>query len=169
MGDKKPMGGVAGAIAYFMKTLIVFIVIPLAIFYSLPYLFTAVGGVPDEMRQQVENLKPYIDTLVMWSIPLVVLSIPIGYFFRGDIWKVPFRIAYGVAAAWMIWMVTHGGRMSLSMKDASLGSVTVSSITIGVNNSILIMVTLTVCVLKGLLGIYEYYTYRDEFNGVGKE
>jgi len=163
MGDKRK-GGAKGAVAYFLKTFIVFIVLPLAFYYSMPYLFDAVApGIAGDMKEQVETLWPYIEKLVLCSIPLVVISIPLGYFARGDKRKVPFRIAYGIAAAALVWTVTNGGKFNIAMNDVGLGAVSVSSFSIALNNTTLIMITMLICVLRGFMGILEYRSYRDEF------
>jgi len=164
MGDKLK-GGVKGAVSYFLKTLIVFIVLPLAFYYSIPYLFDAVApGISGDMKEQVETLWPYIEKMIYCAIPLVIISIPLGYFKRGDKRKVPFRIAYGIAAAALIWIVTNGGKFDLAMSDVGLGSVSVASFSITLNNSLLIMITMVICVLRGFMGILEYRSYREEFN-----
>jgi len=64
-----------------------------------------------------------------------------------------------------IWFVTNGGRFNLTMNDVGLGGVTVPSFSLTLDNGILIYITLGLCLLKGLLGILEYRSYRNELNG----
>ena len=167
MSDKK--GGLAGAITYTLKTAIIFIVIPLVIFYSIPYLFDAVaGGAAGNIDEQMASIKVYINLLIICAIPLVVISFPLGYYARGDKRKIIWRVAYAVAFAALLWIVTHGGRISIGMHDVDLGSVSVSSFTVVLNNTILILVSIAICLIKGLFSYFEYRAYRDEFDGVAE-
>jgi len=166
MSDKKPRGGVKGAVTCFLKTLIIFIVIPLGVYYAIPHIFDAVaGGAYGDISAQMEQIKPYIDKIVLFAIPLVIISIPLGYFPRGDKRKIIFRIAYAVGMAALLWFVTNGGKMNIAMNDVGLGDVTVSWFSIGIINTTLIYVSICLCLLKGLLGILEYRVYRDELDG----
>ena len=165
MSNKKTRGGVGGAFSYFIKTLIVFIVLPLGIYYAIPHIFDAVaGGAYGDISAQVEELKPYIDKFVFFAIPLVIISIPLGYFPRGDIRKAVFRMAYAVGMVVLLWFVTNGGKFNIMMNDVGLGDVTVSWFSIGLINTTLICVSIGLCLLKGLTGLLEYRVYRDEFN-----
>ncbi|MDR0778652.1 MAG: hypothetical protein LBE48_04370 [Methanomassiliicoccaceae archaeon] len=167
MSDKKnkDKGGVKGAAAYFLKTLIALVILPLAVYYAIPSIFDAVaGGAAGDIAEQVEKLKPYIDRIVIFAIPLLIISIPLGYYPRGDKRKAVCRIAYGAAGAVFLWFVTNGGRFDLAMNDVGLGNVSASSFTIGLNNTTLILIAIVLCLIKGLLGILEYRCYRDELN-----
>jgi hypothetical protein len=168
MSDKKnkDKGGVKGAVAYFLKTLIVLVILPLAVYYCIPSIFDAVaGGAAGDISAQVEKLKPYIDRILIFAIPLLIISIPLGYYPRGDKRKAVCRMAYAVAGAAFLWFVTDGGKFDLVMNDVGLGDVSASSFSIGLNNTTIILILIVLCLLKGLLGILEYRCYRDELNG----
>jgi len=163
---KKDTGGTKGAVKYFLKTFIALIVVPSIIYFSIPYLFDAIaGGAAGDISAQMKDLEPYFIRLILCAIPMVIISIPLGYFARGDKRKVPCRIAYGVAAAALVLIVTNGGKFNLSMADVDLGAALVSSFSITLTNTVLVMIIVILCLLKGLLGILEYRVYRDEFNG----
>jgi hypothetical protein len=161
----KETGGVKGAVKYFLKTLIALVIIPLVIFYCIPSIFDAVaGGAAGDISAQVEKLKPYLDKILMFAIPMLIISIPLGYYPRGHKRKAVCRIAYAVAGAAFLWFVTNGGKFDIVMNDFGLGNVSVSSFSIGLDNTTIILILIVLCLLKGLLGILEYRCYRDELN-----
>jgi len=113
-------GSLSGAMLSFFLSLMMFIAVPYAVFVfasgSLDggiTIFGNVNGLADGVWGWVMNMMKY-------SVPLILLSVPIGFYRAGSYSRVPFRILFALYLGTWLWIASGGGIFSFPLTgDAS--------------------------------------------------
>lgn len=149
------------------KTVFVFIFMPL----SLYALFTGVvdsasagggflnPGTLDQMKTVIDQL---IRKAIKYAIPFLIISVPLGFYPRGNAAKIPFRMAWAFYMAVWIWILAEGGS-STALSGLSLGTVAIDSFRLNLDLTHIMYISLMVCITKGFLAFSEYGSYHEEY------
>lgn len=168
MGDFTT-GDFGKAFSSLASTIVTFILIPLSIFALMEGIMTYASGSglgmfdPDMLDQLVGVTQETLERAIKYSIPFLVIAIPMGFYARGNIAKVPFRLIWAVYMMIWMWMILQGGVFTTAMHDIGIETINISTISIALDLTFIIYITLMVCVTKGFLAFSEYGSYHKEY------
>lgn len=151
-------GTLLGAMISFFIIIGVFVVIPytIALYISGGLEQIAVGNagaMEGGMWDTVSNLMKY-------AIPLILLSIPVGFYRAGSYAKIPFRILFTLYLGAWIWIASNGGVFTVDMGGAADG---ISSMTLGVDISYIVFVMMIICLAMMFLAFAEFGGSREKY------
>ena len=152
------VGSKAGAVGGFLKQFLPLVIIPLIILKVLDAVMdnTFIEGSTDPYKEMV-NL------LIIFSIPLLLLAIPKGYYAKGNSARIPFAFIFPIYSIAWIWLFTNGGLLPVSLPEMDIGALTISSAEMVLDLSILLYIMMAIGILKGLMAFTEYSKYREKF------
>ncbi len=93
-------GSVARGIGSFIKTLISFVIVPLVILIVADKVMdmaaTELGSYMDttSMKDAMAVARDVAEDAIRYSLPFLVLSIPIGFYPRGNSARIPFKLIW---------------------------------------------------------------------------
>ena len=157
----KPEWGVGskkGAVWGFMKEFLPILIIPIVLFALMGWLMTG-SGVDMPMGEYEDMMK----RAVIFSIPLIIIAIPLGYYAKGNSARIPFAFFFPVYAGIWVYLFTNGGNIPLSIPGMDVGALSISSMDVVLNIETLIYIMIFVCFLKGLMAFTEYSANRKKF------
>ena len=109
-------GSLAGAILSFICVLMVFIIAPYVLFAfisgGLPGIGTEFGIDTSEIAAAI---WPWIQDMMKYAIPLLLLSIPIGFYRAGSYARVPFKMLFALYLGSWLWVASHGGIFTMTL------------------------------------------------------
>lgn len=151
----------------FAKAALVFIIFPLSMYALLQGLVNTSDGVEYAelfMNDQMIGLmKETVERAIKYSIPFLIIAIPMGFYARGNAAKIPFRIIWALYTAIWIWVLAQGGLFTTALNDLSFGTINISSVSIALDLTAFLYITLMICVTKAFLAFSEYGSYRKEY------
>lgn len=162
-------GDAGKAFSSFAKSVLVFILIPLSTFALLDGLMgiaASQGGSnldPDALAGMADMLRQITERAIKYSMPLLIIAIPMGFYPRGNAAKIPFRLIWAIYMMIWIWVLAEGGQFTTSLNEISFGSFTVRSIEITLDLTFILYITMMVCIARGFLAFSEYGSYREEY------
>jgi hypothetical protein len=98
----------------------VFVIAPYALFLSVT------GGLADgttvfgDMEVLVNSAWVWVSDIIKYALPLVLLSILIGFYRAGSYARIPLRILFALYLCSWIWAASHGGVFTMTLTDASI-------------------------------------------------
>lgn len=152
------------------KAVVMYILLPLAIISLLngigPRLSEAVGSQMD-FNAIILEFSVYLDRYIVYAIPLVFLSIGIGYYPAGNYARIPFKFLASVYLSIMLLMFTNGGQLDVTLDgsamgyDPSTGGLAGLDMTLKVQGIIYILSI--IAFVKGFLAFTEFSDNRKEY------
>lgn len=165
-------GSPGGAFLSMSMTLFAFILIPLSAFALANGVFgnmMAEGGgggmSPDQMQKILDELWSYVHRLIRYSIPLIFIAMPVGFYRAGSYAKIPFRLLFALYSVLIILSFTNGGVMyfTVPVASGSGGSFTMDSVTIALDISTFIYISILIGIAGAFLAFTEFASNRKEF------
>ena len=105
-------GSIGRAMLSFVITLAAFVIIPYAVFSIVAEQVTGAG-----LEEIIDKAWELIINMIKYSAPLVIISIPAGFYRAGSFARVPFKVLYALYFASWLWMASNGGIFSMPISD----------------------------------------------------
>ncbi|MFA6803107.1 MAG: hypothetical protein WCR24_01280 [Candidatus Methanomethylophilaceae archaeon] len=164
-------GDVGGAFCELTKALLIFMVVPLSI-YAL------ISGVADQaiasgtmnpetvsdVEEIVSTLWYYVRKFIRYSIPMLFLAVPIGFYSAGSYAKIPFRIIAALYLAVLLIMFTNGGDILISLYNViNTEQLIVNSVSVNIDIAPIIYMMVIICIAKAFLSFAEFAGSREKY------
>ncbi|MDR2866312.1 MAG: hypothetical protein LBV13_02780 [Methanomassiliicoccaceae archaeon] len=122
ISDLSPKNGsLSGALISFFIAIGVFVIFPYIIF-----ILTA--GYIDDNIAVLEDIGPikgavwaWVEDIIKYSFPLVILSLFIGFYRAGSYVRIPLKILFALYIGAWLWISSHGGVFGFSAGGMTLG------------------------------------------------
>ncbi|MCL2786503.1 MAG: hypothetical protein FWD81_04710 [Methanomassiliicoccaceae archaeon] len=121
MSPKK--GTLTGALICFCITIIIFVVIPYA-------LFAVASGSPGGGMTFIgdadgleEGVWGWVTDMMKYAFPMVLLSVFIGFYRAGSYARIPFKVLFALYLATWLWIASHGGVFTFQLVSGGMTSV----------------------------------------------
>jgi hypothetical protein len=159
-------GSWTGSFYYLCKAITGYLLLPLAFIALLtglgPRLEEIVGAGID-FGPIVTEFAMYLDRYMVYSIPLIVFAIFIGYYPAGNYARIPFKFIASVYLAVMLLMFTDGGHLSVSLGGESLSSMGIDGLDMTLDIVGIIYILSIIAFVKGFLAFTEFSDNRKQY------
>ena len=159
-------GSWTGSFYSLCKAITGYILLPLAFIALLtglgPRLEEIVGAGID-FGPIVTEFAMYLDRYMVYSIPLIVFAIFIGYYPAGNYARIPFKFIASVYLAIMLLMFTDGGHLSISLGGDSLSSMGIGGLDMTLDIVGIIYILSIIAFVKGFLAFTEFSDNRKQY------
>jgi hypothetical protein len=156
-------GTVLGALIRFLVVLTVFIIIPYAVFTFVSGSLSDMGGDIFEGADMTDQAWEWVSNMMKYAIPLILLSIPIGFYRPGSYARIPFKILFALYLGSWLWISSNGGIFSLTLPDMSFMADSVSSITVNLDMRYVVYVMMMICFAMVFLAFTEFGGNRKKY------
>jgi len=162
--DMSPKNGsLAGAALSFICVLMVFVITPYILFAfisgSLPGIGIEFGVDTSEVSAGIWS---WIMDMMKYAIPLLLLSIPVGFYHAGSYARVPFKMLFALYLGSWLWVASHGGVFTMTFPSVEIfgGS---SALTIGIDVRYVVYVMIMICFVMMFLALSELGGNRKDY------
>ncbi len=155
---------------YFCKAVVMYIILPLAIISLMdgigPRLTEAFESDMD-FNAIIKEFTVYLDRYMIYSIPLLFLSIGIGYYPKGNYARIPFKFVAALYLSIMLLLFTNGGQLEVTLDgsalgyDPTVGGLSGLDMTLSVTGIIYILSI--IAFVKGFLAFTEFSDNRKDY------
>ena len=160
-------GSWTSSFLYFCKALVAYIILPLA-------LIALINGVGPRLSDAVSSgidfgpilmeFAVYLDRYMLYSIPLLIFAIFIGYYPPGNYARIPFKFIASVYLAIMLMLFTEGGHLSISLGEGAFGAGTpIGGLDLTLDIVGIIYLLAIIAFVKGFLAFTEFSDNRKEY------
>ena len=156
-------GSLAGAVLSFLCVLMVFVIAPYILFALLSGSLPGIGiefGIDTE--EIIDGIWPWIENMMKYAIPLILLSIPIGFYRAGSYARVPFKMLFALYMGSWLWVASNGGVFSMTLPVFEIFGST-SALTVGLNVTYIIYVMILICFAMVFVALAELGGNRKEY------
>ena len=149
-------GSLSGAMISFFISIGIFVIAPYAIFAFASGSFegTTVFGDKGDLADGVWG---WIIEMIRYAFPLVLLSIPIGFYRAGSFARIPFKILFALYLGSWLWIAAHGGIFSFTLSEG--GTLTTISLDVRYVAYVMIMI----CIAMVFLAFSEFGGNRKKY------
>ncbi|MCL2890303.1 MAG: hypothetical protein FWF40_00230 [Methanomassiliicoccaceae archaeon] len=162
--DLSPRNGtLAGAILSFLCVLMVFVIAPYILFAFLS------GGLPDigiefgiDTAEIIDGIWPWIMDMMKYAVPLILLSIPIGFYHAGSYARVPFKMLFALYMGAWLWIASHGGIFDMTLPGFEIFGST-SALTVGLDVKYIVYVMIMICFAMMFVALAELGGNRKKY------
>jgi hypothetical protein len=166
---RKEIGSKKDAITSFAFSLIAMVGIPLVlILFSKDigaWLASFISGMSaDDLGSAIKLVNTFANTYLLFGLPILLLSIPIGFYPQGSWSRLTFRLMSGIYAVFWLYMILAGGVFTINATDLAQSmntGMTELSMTIDIRGFMWVLLALSA--LRNIVPIAEFYGARDEF------
>ena len=159
-------GSWTGSFYSLCKAITGYLLLPLAFIALLtglgPRLEEIVGAGID-FGPIVTEFAMYLDRYIVYSVPLIVFAIFIGYYPAGNYARIPFKFIASVYLAVMLLMFTDGGHLSISLGGDSLSSMGIGGLDMTLDIVGIIYILSIIAFVKGFLAFTEFSDNRKQY------
>jgi hypothetical protein len=163
LSDLSPKNGtLIGALLSFICVLMAFVIVPYLLFAFVSGGLSVIGeafGI--DASDITEGIWPWVTDMMKYAIPLLLLSIPVGFYRAGSYARVPFRMLFALYLASWLWIASHGGVFIMTLPSIEMFGGT--SITIGIDVKYLIYIMIMICFVMVLVALSELGGNRKEY------
>ena len=149
-------GSLAGALISFFSAVGMFVIIPYVLFMSVSGDLGVING------DLADGAWDRVMDLIKYAAPLVLLSIPIGFYRAGSYARIPFKIMFALYLGSWIWIASGGGIFSVSF-DAAAVMGAASSIFVEIDIKYVIYVMIMICFAMMFLAFSEFGGNRKKY------
>lgn len=143
-----------------------YILLPLAAISLLggigPALTAVIPAGSLDFGMLLDGFTVYLRNLMIYSIPLIFLSIFIGLYEPGSYARIPFKFISSIYLAMVLLMFTKGGCMDVSIDGSGMG-VGMGMITMSLEIQAVIYILAVISVIKGFLAFAEFSDNRKKY------
>lgn len=154
-----------GAFLSVAITVTIYILLPLA---GIAFISGMGASLTDAMDGSVDfgtildQLAAYLRSLMIYSIPLIVLSAFVGLYEKGSYARIPFKFAYCIYLAAVLLLFTKGGEMDMFIDGSTIGE-NIHSVAVVLEIKAVIYILAIIAVLKGFLAFAEFSDNRKKY------
>jgi hypothetical protein len=157
-------GSIVGALISFFITRGVFVVAPYALFMAASGTIAGTGGtVFGDSDALMNGAWEWVADLIKYSVPFVLLSIPIGFYRAGSYARIPFKILFALYFGSWLWIASHGGVFEMTLSGASVMSGGVSTMALALDVRPVVYVMIMICFAMIFLAISEFGGNRKKY------
>ena len=161
-------GSFGSAFCSLCVAVVTYIVLPLSIIALIDGvgadLSAAIAGTTGiDFGQILLEIKPYLDMLMLYSIPLIFLSIPIGFYPAGNYARIPFKVISALYLAALLLMFTNGGFLSITIDASGMGVPGLTSVGLDLQIQAIIYILALISAAKGFLAFAEFSSNRKDY------
>lgn len=151
--DLSPKNGtLTGALISFFIALAVFVIAPYAVFLAVSGgMAAAWTGADAEILTDL--LRDQVYRMMKYSIPLILLSLFVGFYRSGSYAKIPFRMIFALYLTSWLWIVSYGG----------VFEITISEMTVGIDIRYVVYVMMMICFAMMFLAFSEFGGNRMKY------
>ena len=151
-----------------IKTAVSFIILPLCLFALMEGVMdiaVANGMFSSGMFEDMTDISQgMIRRAIKYSLPFLIIAIPMGFYPSGNAAKIPFRLIFAIYMVIWIWVITGGGVMFAEMSSIPIGgSLAVDHIGLTIDLTNVLYITLMIGLAKGFLAFSEYGSHREKY------
>jgi len=151
-----------------IRTAISFIIIPLCFFaliVGVTDIAVANGMFDSDMFKDMTAIsREMIGRAIKYSLPFLIIAIPMGFYPSGNAAKIPFRLIFAAYMIIWIWVITGGGVMFTELSSIPIGGgLSMDRIGITINLTNVLYITLMIGLAKGFLAFSEYGSHREKY------
>ena len=143
-----------------------YILLPLAAISLLggigPALTAVIPAGSLDFGMLLDGFTVYLRNLMIYSIPLIFLSVFIGLYEPGSYARIPFKFISSIYLAMVLLMFTKGGCMDVSIDGSGMG-VGMGMITMSLEIQAVIYILAVISVIKGFLAFAEFSDNRKKY------
>lgn len=112
-----------------------------------------------------DQMLQFRDDVILYSIPIIILGFPVGFYPKGNFGRVPFGILQAGTIAMWIWYITRGGVLPVSVDiPVDLGGIDVdASVSLTLVLTGFIYLFMIVALAKGAYFFAEYGGNRKKY------
>ena len=121
-------GSLSGALISFFVALITFVIAPYAVFLFVTgqldggsIIPSSIGSLSSGGGIDADELWVWVERVITYSFPLVILSLFIGFYRAGSYARIPFRVIFALYTGCWLWIASNGGIFTLEAGGATLG------------------------------------------------
>ena len=151
---------------YLCKAITVYIIIPLALIALLQGMgprMNEIMAAEIDFGPVLDEFIVYLDRYLIYSIPLVILSIFIGYYSPGSYARIPFKFLSAVYLAIMLLLFTEGGHLYVSMPAEAVESMGLAGLDLTLDVVGIIYILSIISFVKGFLAFTEFSDNRKQY------
>ena len=160
-----------GAFLSLALVLFSFILLPLSLFALLNGVAGNMGteGLfdmsPEQIQIILDKIWEYIRRLIRYSIPLLLIAIPLGLYRPGSYARIPFKFLFAIYSVIIIIGFTDGGIIELALSDMpiELGEIPLDDIAITLDITVFIYITILIGTAGAFLAFTEFASNRKDF------
>jgi len=151
-----------------VRTAVGFIILPLCVFALMDGIMdvaVANGMFGTDMFDDMASLsQTMLMRAIKYSLPFLIIAIPMGFYPQGNAAKIPFRLLFAVYMVIWIWVITNGGVIFAEMGTIPIGGgLTMDGISLKLNLTNVLYITLMIGLAKGFLAFSEYGSNREKY------
>ena len=151
-----------------IRTAVAFIILPLCVFALVEGVMdvAAANGMFD--MNMLDNMTDVSQEMLMraikYSLPFLIIAIPMGFYPSGNAAKIPFRLIFAVYMIIWIWVITGGGMILAEIGSMPIGGLlTIDRVGITVNLTNVMYISMMIGIAKGFLAFSEYGSHREKY------
>ena len=160
-------GSVSGSFLSFCVAIVKYIIIPLALITLIDKVGASILGSFSsgtlDFGVILQEFTIYIRKFMVYSIPLLFLSIFIGYYPKGNYARIPFEFISAVYLAFILLLFTNGGYLDLHLDGSSLGIAELESADVTLVVTSFVYILATISIAKGFLAFAEFADCRKKY------
>ena len=151
-----------------VKTAVGFIILPLCVYAlmeGMMDLAVANGMFGTTMFEDMSNVSQSMLTrAIKYSLPFLIIAIPMGFYPSGNAAKIPFRLIFAVYMVIWIWIITGGGVIITELGSLPItGNLTMDQVGIAMNVANVMYISMMIGLAKGFLAFSEYGSHRKKY------
>ncbi|MCL2607064.1 MAG: hypothetical protein FWD92_00690 [Methanomassiliicoccaceae archaeon] len=142
------------------------LIIAISMFIVLPYTVAlyASGGLEQiaigNAGAMEYGMWDTVSDLMKYAVPLILLSIPVGFYRSGSYAKIPFRILFTFYLGAWIWIASQGGIFTVEMGSVADG---ISSMTLNLDVRYIVFIVMIICLAMMFLAFAEFGGSREKY------
>lgn len=148
------------------KSVVIYIFIPLSGIALLtgigPELNAAMGEGSVDFGMLLDQFSVYLRNLMVYSIPLLILSVFTGLYEKGSYARIPFKFISSLYLALILLMFTKGGVMDVTIDGSSISD-NIGTIKVVLEIKAYIYILAIIAALKGFLAFAEFSDHRKAY------
>lgn len=118
----------------------------------------------EEVRILMTSFWTYLSRFVSYSVPLLILSIPIGFYPAGNYAKIPFRVLAALYMIVLVIILTNGGHVAITLFNViSTGQFTINALSSEFIIKPIIYIVSIICITKACLAFAEFSGSRKKY------
>jgi len=156
-------GSLTRAILTFICVLFIFVIIPYALFLFISGSLPGIGdNLGIDTSDLAEGIWPWVVDMMKYAIPLLLLSIPVGFYRAGSYARVPFKMLFALYLGSWLWVASHGGVFTMTLPVFEIFGGT-STLTIGIDVRYVVYVMIMICFVMMFLALSELGGNRKDY------